>query len=221
MATSILIIQNDKDLNKYLKDKLTNESFKVKVLEKGVRFASKMKDFLPDIVVLDWDLSEIEGEQICDDINTAFPEIPIIVISSQENVKTLTKAFRKGAVDFISKPFNVQELIIRVRARLKRIKSRVLEFRDLKLDNKRKEFYISGEKVNLTKKEFRLMKYLLRNRKRTVTRDMILSRVWNTIDYVEPRIVDVYIGYLRKKLEENNSEVNIKTKRGFGYALGD
>jgi len=220
MRYNILLVQSDKDLSKYLKEHLISEGFGVDVVHKGVNAVDIIRVKRPDLVVLDWDLAGIKAESICSDIHVQFPTLPIITISSLEGKKNVLKAFSLGAVDYISKPFNVEELVVRIHARLDVPQSNdTLKIADLIMNDKNKQVIRGNRRIRLSRKEYDLLKYLMVNRIRVLNRDMILSRVWDSVEFIEPRVVDVYIGYLRAKIDSKHKHKLIRTIRGFGYSI--
>lgn len=220
MTKSIILIENDSPLASFIKKKLVREGYKIHLANSGVESLKVIPDLSPDLIIFDWDLTQIEGATICDEINSIDPTIPIIVLSSRNTPQDVISSFEAGAEDYISKPFDIRELIVRIKTRLEEPnQSDRIKIADLILDDDRKEVKRQNKTINLSRKEYDLLKYLMSNPNRVINRNMILDRVWYTKEYVEPRVVDVYIGYLRKKIDKNFDKKLINTVRGFGYKI--
>lgn len=146
--------------------------------------------------------------------------LPVIILTAKADAVDIVKGFNLGADDYVTKPYNFEELLARIRARLKNTSSdSLLKVADLELDAQTFEVRRAGKKIELTPKEFKLLEYLMANSGHVLSRDMILSRVWLYSPDIESRAVDVYIGYLRDKIDKQSAKKLIKSVRGFGYML--
>ena len=145
----------------------------------------------------------------------------VVILTAKNEVSDIVKGFNLGADDYLTKPFNGEELIVRIKARLRHLEhgGTILKVDDLELNSTTFEVKRGDHLINLSHKEYLLLQYLMVNANRVLTRDMILQRIWLTSDYIEPRVVDVYIGYLRKKIDFEFKKQLINTVRGFGYVI--
>jgi DNA-binding response OmpR family regulator len=145
----------------------------------------------------------------------------VIILTAKDNIQNIVEGFNLGAEDYITKPFDNEELLARIKARLKNNQTGILKVADLKLNTQTKEVSRQDKLIDLTKTEFNLLKYLLTNKNQVLSRDMILNHVWGYQDETNTRVVDVYIGYLRKKIDQEFDPKLIHSVRGFGYMLSD
>jgi DNA-binding response OmpR family regulator len=222
----ILIIEDEKKIADSLKKGLQQEKHVVDVSydgEEGYDLASSEKY---DIIILDLMLPKIDGLTICkklredDQIFT-----PILMLTARGSVEDRVKGLNIGADDYLPKPFSFEELLARVEAlsrRPKNITDRLkIEVGDLKLDRSNFEVKRGSFEISLSRKEFTLLEYLMRNKGKIVTKDELIQNVWNYDADILPNTVEVYIGYLRKKIDEpfNKRKPLIHTVRGFGYKM--
>ncbi len=222
MTQTILIIEDDHDLREFLVDLLLDNGFSVKTAEDGVEGLKQLKKSKPDLVLLDLNLPNIKGETVCTEIKKDFPEIPIIILTAKTTTPEIVYGLNLGADDYISKPFETDELLARIRARLRSFNSTThdtIQVADLKLNTRTIELNRGDRQIKLTPQEYKLLEYLMRNSGRVLTREAILNRIWPYSPDVETRVVDVYIGYLRKKIDSNASKKLIHSVRGFGYTI--
>lgn len=221
MAASILICDDDRDFLLYVKDLLIKTGYTVRAASKGIDAINMVDKQAPDLVILDLNLPDMKGEGVCVEIRKEHPGIPIIMLTSKDSVSEKVQGLSMGADDYITKPFIADEFLARVKARLRQQASgdAILTVSDLVLDNKKIEVRRDGKLVNLTPHEFKLLEYLMQNKGVVLTRDMILNRVWSYSLEVESRVVDVYMGYLRKKIDTDHNKKLIHSIRGFGYTV--
>lgn len=221
MAASILIVDDDRDFLLYIKDFLIKNGYTVRTVSKGVDAVKTVDQQAPDLVILDLNLPDMKGEGVCVEIRKEHPTVPIIMLTSKDAVSEKVQGLTMGADDYITKPFIPDEFLARVKARLRKQSTAdaVLSIGDLVLDNKKIEVRRDGALINLTPHEFKLLEYLMQNKGVVLTRDMILNRVWSYSLEVESRVVDVYMGYLRKKIDNGERKKLIHSVRGFGYTI--
>lgn len=221
MMNSILIVEDDRDLNQFVQEVITDNGFSVQVAYDGTSALDLIHRTQPALVVLDLNLPDINGESICQEIKKNYPEIYVIILTAKHTTAEIVHGLNLGADDYITKPFAGDELIARIKARLRQTSTgdRKLKVGDLELDPRTLEVRRKDQLINLTQTEFQLLEYLMANPGRVLTRDMILNRVWSYSPDTESRVVDVYIGYLRKKIDRGFTQKLIHSIRGFGYTI--
>lgn len=225
MVSRILIIEDEKQLARLMELELTHEGYQVAVEYNGVDGLDRLKEEEFQLVLLDVMLPELDGIEVCRRIRR-FSEIPIIMVTAKDGISDKVKGLDIGADDYITKPFAIEELLARIRALLRRQQNgyqedNLLQAGDLTVDTSRYQVKRAGEVIELTKKEYDLLVYLLKNKGIVLSREEILNEIWG-YDYLgETNIVDVYIRYLRSKIDEPFSKKLIQTVRGVGYVLRD
>lgn len=221
MVNSILAIEDNENIREYLEAYLSEQGFLVQTATDGTSGLRNFEKSHPNLVVLDLGLPDINGEEVCKQIKKTNPETPVIILTAKNKSPDILEGFKLGADDYISKPFVGEELVARIRARLKEASSKDtnLKIADLELDSKTFMARRGGKTIPLTPKEYQLLEYLMINRDRIIPREMILNHVWLYSPDIESRAVDVYIGYLRKKIDGGFEKKLIQTLRGFGYTI--
>lgn len=221
MTHKILIIEDDASLQRYLSDLLIDANYNVEVASDGLEGLNKIEKSQPDLVVLDLGLPKVSGETICLEIRKKYPQLRVIILTAKDSVSDIIHGLKLGADDYMTKPFVAEEFLARIEARLRRSgeSQSKLTAADLELDTFSMEVKRDGKLIQLTPQEFKLLEYLLHNKGRVLTREMILNRVWMFTPDIETRVVDVYIGYLRKKIDAGYSKKIIQSVRGFGYLV--
>ena len=221
--TSILIVEDDTDICDFLQELLGDEGYEVQTANDGataLRVAGKSK---PDLVLLDLILPKISGETVCRQLKKKFADLPILIISARGDKSDIVRGLELGADDYITKPFVEEELLARIKANLRRIETHEenIKVADLVLNNKTFEVKRADKSIQLTPKEYKLLQYLMINKNRILSREMILNRIWLYSPDIESRAVDVYIGYLREKIDKGFRNRLIHTIRGFGYKISE
>lgn len=229
MAESIrvLIVEDERRIARFLQMELEHEGFQTATEENGRRAFERIVQEEYDLVLLDVMLPEMDGLTICRQVRQ-LSDIPIIMLTAKDEIEDKVNGLDLGADDYITKPFAIQELFARIRAALRKHKTaedepagEMLTVKDLVLYPSRYEVKVKEERVELTKKEYSLLEYLLRNKRNVLTRDQILQKVWG-YDYVgDTNVVDVYIRYLRSKIDDHFGQKYIYTVRGVGYVVKD
>ncbi|MBI4067659.1 response regulator transcription factor [Candidatus Gottesmanbacteria bacterium] len=221
MVKLILVIEDDNDLRKYLSELLLDNGYQAVDAPDGVKALAIIEKQRPDLVILDLGLPNLSGESVVSEIRKKYPDLPVIILTAKNDVSDIVRGFKLGADDYVTKPFKGEELLARVKARLRHLEhdGSKLAVGDLELHTKTFEVKRGSKTINLSHKEYELLQYLMINAGRVLTREMILQRIWLNVDYIEPRVVDVYIGYLRKKIDSGFKKQLINTARGFGYVI--
>lgn len=221
MNSTILVVEDHKDLSNYLREFLLDNGFIVLTAGDGISALNTIKKTVPDLVLLDLGLPNMDGESVCKEIKRNWPDLKIIILTAKNNTLDIVKGLNLGADDYITKPFQLEELLARIKARLRQNpkNSPVKVIGDLELNHDTHEVKRQGKNIELTATEFKLLDFLLSNPGKVLTRDMILSKIWLMSPDIESRSVDVYIGYLRKKIDSGFEQKLIHSIRGFGYIL--
>ena len=200
---------------------LEHEGYLVSLAKDGKEGLEKAKLIRYDLILLDLMLPEISGEEVCKELRKN-SDVPIIVLTAKENIRSKVELLDMGADDYITKPFNIEELFARMRVALRNKKDyqelNQLKYEDLVLDIIKKELIIEKRKVSLTKTEYRLLELFILNREITISREKIITEIWGYDFEGEEKIVDVYLNSLRKKIEAPNKKY-IQNIRVFGYML--
>ena len=221
----ILIIEDEVSLARFIELELTFEGYEVSVSHDGREGYEMFESQNFDLILLDLMLPGIDGIEICKRIRK-ISNVPVIILTAKDDVSDEVAGLDSGASDYITKPFAIEELLARMRAALRKsqtfdVKLNSLTFKDMVIDIDKRMVHISGEAVELTKKEYELLLYLVKNKNIVLTREQIFNNVWG-YDYLgETNVVDVYIRYLRAKIDEKFGKRYIFTARGVGYYVSD
>ena len=224
MTERILLVEDDPKLSKFIESELSLEGYRVTVAYNGMDGLTMTRDAQPDLLILDWMLPGISGLDLCLRLRKTGVQLPIIMLTAKDEVPDRVAGLNAGADDYVTKPFSMEELLARVKARLRRTHAEepdVLEFEDLTLNRLTREVYRGNKLIELTAKEFDLLEFLIRHPRQVITRDRILEQVWGYDFMGESNIIEVYIRALRIKLEASNSKRLLHTVRGVGYVLRD
>ena len=218
----ILVVEDDAPLASFLKKGLEAEHYAVDIAPDGeeARQAAGESDY--DLLVLDLNLPKRDGLSVLRSVRPTRPTLPVLVLTGRSRVEDRVQALDAGADDCLVKPFSFTELSARVRALMRRRPTAAglrLRVADLELDRVERTVQRAGKRIELTSKEFGLLEYLLRNAGHRLTRNMIVEHVWNLSFDTGTNVVDVYINYLRKKIDEGHTPKLIHTVRGVGYEL--
>jgi len=226
----ILIIEDDVEIANLIEMHLKDQNWQVEKAASGELGYGLALSGEYDLVVLDLMLPELDGLEICRRLRQEREYTPILMLTSRADELDRVLGLELGADDYLTKPFSIRELIARIRAIFRRLEisaennadngvREVLEFADLRLDLPKRKVTLSGEKVDLTAKEYDLLELFMRHPNQVLTRDQIYDRIWGYDFGGESNIIEVYIRYLRSKLEANAEPRLLHTVRGVGYAL--
>ncbi len=221
MAEQILVIEDEQKIADFLRRGLTYEGFHVEVASDGESGLQVARDSPPHLVILDVMLPGLDGIEVCRRLRAGGP-MPILMLTAKDSVADRVKGLESGADDYVVKPFAFEELIARVRALLRRahpFEETVLKFADLTLNVSTRQVTRGSRKVDLTTKEFDLLHFFLRHPRQVLTRELIYDRIWGYDFGGESNILEVYIRYLRSKIEASEEPRLIQTVRGVGYVL--
>jgi two-component system response regulator MprA len=222
MAT-ILVADDDQKLLKMVQRTLVYEGFGVITATSGREALAKIEAEKPDLVVLDWMMPELDGLEMLKRLRAGGEPVPILMLTARDAIEDRVEGLDKGADDYLVKPFAPSELLARLRALLRRSKitrpEGPLTYADLYLDPMTRETWRGSRLFELTPKEFDLLHLLMRHPRQVLIRDRILEEVWGYDFGGEDNILEVYIGYLRKKMELGGESRLIQTVRGVGYVL--
>jgi DNA-binding response OmpR family regulator len=222
MQQRILIIEDEAEIAGYLRRGLAFEGFGVEVAGDGASGLAAARERPPDLVVLDLMLPGIDGLEVARRLRAA-SQVPIIILTARDAVPDRVKGLESGADDYLVKPFHFDELLARVRVQLRRQQggqqNDVLRYGPLTLDTAARDVHIGQRRVELTAKEYELLELFMRNPQQVLTREVIYDRVWGYDFGGESNIIEVYVRYLRQKLEASGEPRLIQTVRGVGYIL--
>lgn len=221
MAARILIIEDDEAILAFLRRGLGFEGYEVETAETGQKGLALAGGNKPDLVVLDWMLPGMDGLEVCKRLR-AMGKVPILMLTAKDSVSDRVLGLDAGADDYMVKPFNLDELLARIRALLRRTqapKQKSYNFADLVLDTGTRRAQRGERVIDLTAKEYELLELFLRNPRQVLTREMIYDEVWGYDFGGESNIIEVYIRYLRQKLEDSQEPRLLHTVRGMGYVL--
>jgi two-component system alkaline phosphatase synthesis response regulator PhoP len=217
---TILIVDDDRDILKVLSANLKLEGYNTITAENGLSAFSISKENTPDLIILDLGLPDIDGIQVCKKLRDSNIGIPVIMLTARDSVSDKVLGLECGADDYIVKPFNFLELSARIKSCLRRYKKKsahILKIKNIEIDENKREVFLNGDKLNLTKTEFELLLFLIKNMEKVCSRKEIKKNLWKDKDiYNWSRTIDVHVNHLRKKLE---GHLNIETVQGIGYIL--
>jgi len=218
----ILIAEDDEALAKFVRQGLEAEHYTVDICRDGEQARTAATESEYDVFILDLNLPKLDGITVLRHLRTKKPSVPVLVLTQRNRVEDRVQSLDTGADDYLGKPFSFSELSARIRALIRRShlpSESVLTVADLRLDRVQRLVERAGLKIELTAKEFSLLEYLMRNTGRHVTRSMIIENVWNLTFDTTTNVVDVYINYLRRKVDDGHAIKLIQTVRGVGYAM--
>jgi two-component system, OmpR family, copper resistance phosphate regulon response regulator CusR len=220
----ILLVEDEKKIADSLKKGLTEENYSVEVAYDGMTGRKLFETHQFDLVILDINLPGMSGLALCKKIRNRNPGIPVVMLTALSATDDKIEGFDAGADDYIVKPFEFKELLVRIKALLKRIyqnipMGNVLKVGDLVINLDSKEVSRGGNGISLTAKEFQLLEYLVRNRNKVVSRADIALNVWDIDFDTKTNVIDVYVNFLRKKLDNDYDKKIIHTQVGVGYVL--
>lgn len=228
MKKKILVVEDEANVASLINRSLTEESFDVSLAMEGTTGLQMAQDFDFDLIILDMMLPGMDGLSICNQLRNLDIRTPIMMLTALGSTENIVSGLNMGADDYVVKPFNLPELIARIRALLRRnisteatatVNDNIIIFADLSINTSAKMVQRSGKELSLTATEYRLLTYLLQNKNRVLSRMDILENVWDVNFNLGTNVVDVYVNYLRKKVDKDFEPKLIHTVIGMGYVL--
>lgn len=219
----ILLVEDDKKISSFIKKGLIEQSYSVDVAFDGDEGEKLAGDTAYDIILIDIMIPRKSGFSLCKCIRDFNPTVPIMMLTALDSTEDKLRGFDVGADDYLVKPFEFQELLARIRALLRRRtnqdSSNLIQFADISMDLATHTVKRSGKTITCTAKEFALLEYLLRHKNKVVTRTELAEHVWDTSFDTESNVIDVYVSFLRKKIDQDGFLKLIHTIVGVGYVL--
>jgi two-component system OmpR family response regulator len=220
----VLVVDDEVNIAELVSMALRYEGFDVTTAHTGAKAVTAARSSAPDAVVLDLMLPDFDGLEVLRRLRSGDPDLPVLFLTARDAVEDRVAGLTAGGDDYVTKPFSLEELVARLRGLMRRAGARradtgsVLTVGDLELDEDSHEVRRAGAEINLTATEFELLRFLMRNPKRVLSKAQILDRVWNYDFGGQANVVELYISYLRKKVDAGR-EPMIHTMRGAGYVL--
>jgi two-component system phosphate regulon response regulator PhoB len=227
MKPKVLVVEDEEALSVLLRYNLESEGYDVETVNRGDEAEIRLKENLPDIVILDWMLPGLSGIELCRRLRARAEteRLPVLMLTARSEEAERVRGLSTGADDYMVKPFSVPEFVARVRALLRRANpeqvSQQLKSGDIELDREKKRVHRREREVHLGPTEFRLLEFLMMSPGRVFTREQLLNAVWGRDVYIDERTVDVHIGRLRKTLTRGKEADPIRTVRGSGYSFNE
>ncbi|MCO6051595.1 phosphate regulon transcriptional regulator PhoB [Mesorhizobium sp. RP14(2022)] len=225
MNARIMVVEDEESLGLLLRYNLEAEGFAVEVIERGDEADIRLKEEVPDLLVLDWMLPQVSGIELCRRLRlrNETRALPIIMLTARGEEADRVRGLSTGADDYLVKPFSTPEFVARVRALLRRAKpqvlSNVLSVGDMVLDREAHRVWRAQTELKLGPTEFRLLEFMMRHPGRVFSRGQLLDKVWDETLDIDERTVDVHVGRLRKAINPEGMTDKIRTVRGAGYAI--
>lgn len=219
-GTRVLVVEDDRSIARLLQLELEHSSLAVRCAYDGPSGLEAAEEFDPAVVILDIMLPKLDGVGVLKRLRHGGSRTPVIMLTARDGVADKVHSLRLGADDYVTKPFSTEELLARLWALLRRTQGdEVLRVADLEVDTASREVRRGDREMDLTAREYELLEFMARNPRRVLSRGLLLSKVWGHESCVETNVVDVYVGYLRRKVDHPDEAPLIRTIRGAGYAL--
>ncbi len=221
-GTRILVVEDDESIAQLVELELEHRNFSVRCAYDGLSGLEEAERFRPEAVVLDIMLPKMDGVGVLNSLRQAGNRVPVIMLTARDATLDKVHSLNHGADDYLTKPFDIEELTARIQALLRRVEGEeILRVGDLELNTATREVRRGEREIELTHREYELLEFMAKNPRRVLSRDFLLSRVWEQEFGIPTNVVDVYIGYLRKKVDSKREPKLLHTVRGSGYALKD
>ena len=219
-GTRILLVEDDRSIAEFVAPELEHLGLHVRCAYDGLSGIEEARIFEPELIVLDIMLPGLDGVGVLQRLRQAGSRVPVIMLTARGSTLDKVHSLDRGADDYLTKPFDIEELLARIRALLRRaVGDEILRVADLEVNTTTHEVRRGDRQIELTFREYELLEFMARNPRRVLSRDLLLARVWDQDGGLTTNLVDVYVGYLRKKVDAPGEENLIRTVRGAGYAL--
>jgi DNA-binding response OmpR family regulator len=219
-GTRILLVEDDRSIAGFVEPELEHLGFHVRCVHDGVTGLEEAETFSPALVILDIMLPGLDGVGVLKRMRQGGSRVPVIMLTARDTTLDKVHSLDLGADDYLTKPFDIEELLARIRALLRRAEGdEVLRVADLEVNTSTRQVRRADREIELTTREYDLLEFMARNHRRVLSREFLLSRVWDDDFALTTNLVDVYVSYLRKKVDAPGEEKLIRTVRGAGYAL--
>jgi DNA-binding response OmpR family regulator len=219
-GTRILLVEDDRAIAGFVEPELEHLGFQVRCAYDGVTGLEEAGGFGPALIVLDIMLPGLDGVAVLKRLREGGSRVPVIMLTARDTTLDKVHSLDRGADDYLTKPFDIEELLARIRALLRRAEGdEILRVADLEINTSTREVRREEREIELTTREYELLEYMAQNPRRVLSRELLLSRVWDEELGLTTNVVDVYVGYLRRKVDAPGEENLIRTVRGAGYAL--
>jgi DNA-binding response OmpR family regulator len=219
-GTRVLVVEDDRSIARLLQLELEHSSLSVRCAYDGIAGLDAVAEFEPSVIILDIMLPDLDGVGVLKRLRERGNTVPVVMLTARDAIPDKVHSLKLGADDYLTKPFSVEELLARLWALLRRVEGdEVLAVADLRVDTASREVRRGERHIELTAREYELLEFMARNPSRVLSRSLLLSRVWGQEAGVETNVVDVYVGYVRRKVDAEGEPPLIRTIRGAGYAL--
>jgi DNA-binding response OmpR family regulator len=219
-GTRILLVEAEHAITSFVGPQLKHRNLSVRCACDGEEALAQIEQFRPELVVLDIMLPKFDGVGVLNRIRHSGNRVPVIMLTARDTTLDKVHSLELGADDYLTKPFDIKELVARMQALLRRVDGdEILRVGDLEVDTATHEVRRGEREIELTYREYELLEFMAKNPRRALSRNVLLARVWDQEFGIATNVVDVYIGYLRKKVDVEGEPKLIRTVRGFGYAL--
>jgi DNA-binding response OmpR family regulator len=220
LGTRVLLVEDDCSIAGFVEPELERLGFRVRCAHDGPSGLEEAWRFEPEVVVLDIMLPGFDGVALLKKLRQGGSRVPVVMLTARDATIDKVHSLDLGADDYVTKPFEITELLARIRALLRRAEGEeILRVADLEVNTATREVRRGEREINLTAREYDLLEFMVRNPRRVLSRELLLSRVWDQDSGVTPNVAEVYIAYLRKKVDAPGEPKLIRTLRGAGYAL--
>jgi DNA-binding response OmpR family regulator len=219
-GTRILLVEDDHSITSFVEPELERGNLNVRCAYDGPEALEQVEKFRPELIVLDIMLPKLDGVGVLNGIRRSGNRVPVIMLTARDTTPDKVHSFNHGADDYLTKPFDIEELLARIGVLLRRVEGEeILRVADLEVNAATREVRRGEREIELTHREYELLEFMARNPRRVLSRDLLLDRVWGQEFGFQTNVVDVYVGYLRKKIDAGGGPKLIHTVRGAGYAL--
>jgi two-component system response regulator MprA/two-component system response regulator TrcR len=219
-GTRVLLVEDDRSITSFVEPELERLGFRVRCAYDGPSGLEEARRFRPELVVLDIMLPKLDGVGVLKGLRRGGSKVPVVMLTARDTTMDKVHSLDLGADDYVTKPFEMDELLARIRALLRRAEGEeILRVADLEVNTATREVRRGEREIDLTAREYDLLEFMARNPRRVLSREFLLSRVWDQEFGVTTNVVEVYIAYLRKKVDAPGERKLIHTVRGAGYAL--